>query len=201
MMRYKLVIFDLDGTLIDSSKGILHAAKETLTAIDLPQIPDKEIINCIGPPLAQSMTDHGLIPSDRTSDFNKKFRSLYKNKYLAEANLYPGVLEMLSSLKSKTRIAIATNKREDYAITLLNEIGLTRYCDVVKGSDMDGSLKKKDLIEYCIQTAEIDARSDVVMVGDTFSDYDGAFECGINFIGVSFGYGFKKGSEQKSALY
>jgi haloacid dehalogenase superfamily, subfamily IA, variant 1 with third motif having Dx(3-4)D or Dx(3-4)E len=186
---YRTVIFDLDGTLVDSSDGIIRATEEALDILKYPAMSHAEIRSYIGPPIGNSIIERNGLGADDLEEFNRVFRDIYKNKYLMNATVYPGIMELLSDLNDRF-IGIATNKRIDYTLVLLENIRISEYCDVVEGLDMKGTLKKKDLIEKCAE-ASGENRERIVMIGDTASDMNAAKEYGIDFIGVTYGFGFK----------
>ncbi len=186
---YSAIIFDLDGTLVDSSEGIIKATKDALKILEYPLMTTDEIKSCIGPPLGKTIIDKFDYGEKELREFNHIFRDLYKNKYLFEAKIYEGVIPLLETLYNEKFLAIATNKREDYTSILLNHLHLSKYFDIVKGSDFEGKLVKKDLIEFCINRSNSE-KSHIVMIGDTINDALAAKECCIDFIGVTYGMGF-----------
>ena len=194
-MRYDAVIFDLDGTLIDSSEGIVHAAEETIRMLGYPEIPREELISYIGPPIGNSIIARNGFDGDELKRFNPLFRELYKNEHLMKAEIYPDIMELLEDLRDSVFVGIATNKRIDYTLILLENLGISRLCDTIQGLDMEGTLSKKDLIEKCIKTSGIKDRRRIVVVGDTEMDARAAKECGVDFIGVTFGFGFKNNAD------
>ncbi|MCL2143082.1 MAG: HAD hydrolase-like protein [Methanomassiliicoccaceae archaeon] len=195
MSAYEAVIFDLDGTLIDSSEGIILAAEETLEALGYPSIERDELRSYIGPPIGEAITRRNGLGSDDLKRFNDVFRGIYKNKYLMRANVYPGVMDMLSGLRGIISVGIATNKREDMTKLLLDDLGISPLCDAAVGLDLEGKLKKKDIVEKCVSALGTADRKRIVMAGDTRNDAEAAKECGISFIGVTYGFGFRDRSE------
>lgn len=191
MPRYDAVIFDLDGTLIDSSEGIANAAEEAMRELEYPEMPRDELISYIGPPIGNSIISRNGFDENELKRFNSVFRELYKNKYLMEARIYPGIPGLLRDLRRSAFIGIATNKRIDYTEILLKSMGLSQFCDEIQALDMDGKLKKGDLIENCIKASGIEERKRIVTVGDTKMDESAAKECGTDFIGVTYGFGLK----------
>jgi phosphoglycolate phosphatase len=196
-MRYDAAIFDLDGTLIDSSEGIVRAAEETIRRLGYPEIPREELISYIGPPIGNSIIARNGFDGNELKRFNSVFRELYKNEHLMKVKIYPDIMELLDDLKGSMFIGIATNKRIDYTMMLLENLGMSPVCDVIQGLDMDGKLSKKDLIENCIRASEIEDRRKIVVIGDTETDESAAKECGVDFIGVTFGFGFKNKTDVK----
>ena len=185
------LIFDLDGTLIDSAPGIIKAAIDTLNELNYPQMSWDEIESCIGPPIGDSIGEKMGYTKYQIKRFYEVFRPLYKTKYLMDCTIYPGIEVLLENLKKHGYlIGVATNKREDYAKDLLDELDLTKYFDIISAMDMDGKSNKKDLIMNCING--LDARKeDTIMIGDSENDHSAAYQCGVEFIAALYGFGFK----------
>ena len=190
-MKYKLVIFDLDGTLMDTSSGILMAVKDTIREHGMPELTEEQIKTFIGPPIQWSFEAQYGIGKEEAQRMADTFRDLYSTKHLLGAVPYPGIYDLMQSLKERgIKSAIATYKREDYALRLLKHYHFDDYTDIMYGGDNDGTLKKCDIIQKCIDTAGVENLDEVVMVGDTLHDSNGAKELGVGFIGVSYGFGF-----------
>lgn len=200
-MKYKLVIFDLDGTLMDTSSGILMAVKDTIKEHGMPVLSEEQIRTFIGPPIQWSFEAQYGISKEEAQHMADTFRALYSTKHLLGAVPYPGIYDLLQALKEKgMKSAIATYKREDYALRLLKHYHFDNYTDIMYGGDNDGTLKKRDIIQKCIDTAGVKNLNEVVMVGDTLHDSNGAKELGVDFIGVSYGFGFH-GEDAKGIDY
>lgn len=190
-MKHRLVIFDLDGTLMDTSTGILMAVKDTIKEHKMPELSEEQIRTFIGPPIQWSFESQYGVSKDEAQKMADTFRALYSTKHLLGAVPYPGIYDLLKSLKEKgLKSAIATYKREDYALRLLKHYHFDDYTDIMFGGDNDGTLKKRDIIQKCIDTVGVEDLHEVVMVGDTLHDFNGAKELGVDFIGVSYGFGF-----------
>lgn len=203
-MKYKLVIFDLDGTLMDTSSGILMAVKDTIKEYGMPELSEEQIRTFIGPPIQWSFEAQYGISKEEAQSMADTFRVLYSTKHLLGAVPYPGIYNLLKTLNERgMKSAIATYKREDYALRLLKHYHFDDYTDIMYGGDNDGTLKKRDIIQKCINTAGVKDLHEVVMVGDTLHDSNGAKELGVDFIGVSYGFGFigedAKGIESMAA--
>lgn len=192
-MKYKLVIFDLDGTLLDTTEGILMSVKHTIKSFSLPMLTDDELRTFIGPPIQLSLNKYYGLEGDKLQEMTDCFRAEYSTKHLLKAAPYEGIFQLMENLSANgIRCAVATYKREDYALKLLNHYGFNGYMDIMYGADNENKLKKKDIIIKCIESSGITDYRDVVMIGDTTHDSSGAFELGIDFIGVTYGFGFRK---------
>lgn len=187
-MSKKAIFFDLDGTLTDSGEGIINCAILALEHFGLP-IPSREAMRVfVGPPLDQSFINHG-VPADRADEAIRVYRSRYTTIGKFENFPYPGIRELLDSLKSQGhRLFVATSKPEGMSVEILEKFELAQYFELICGATLDGSRsKKEDVINYLLdKTGDMD---NVIMVGDTKFDVLGAKAHGIPTIGVSWGYG------------
>jgi phosphoglycolate phosphatase len=192
MKSYDAVVFDLDGTLLDTSNGILASLEYVVDKFQLHKLTDSDKQSCIGPPIQDTLINLFQMSKDQAQNGAELFRNRYKDFDLYKAEVYKGVYELLTLLKRKgIKIGIATYKRNDYAIDIINHFNLSRFCDSMQGSDNENRLKKQDIIKNCIQEMKSTDLSKVVMIGDTKHDAFGAEEVGIDFIAVTYGFGFK----------
>ena len=192
MNRYDLAIFDLDGTLLDTNLGILPALKYTINKMGYEMLDDTTLKTFLGPPVQDSFRKHSGLEGDVLQEIATIFRDYYSTVTLLQAEMYDGIEELFETLGAKgIKVAVATYKREDYALKLLRHFGFDRYTDIMYGGDHENKLKKKDIIQKCIDTAGITDLSRVVMIGDSTGDSNGAEALGVDFIGVTYGFGFK----------
>lgn len=184
----KTILFDLDGTLTDSGEGIINCAILALEHFGCP-IPSREAMRVfVGPPLHESFIRHG-VPADKAEEAVAVYRSRYIPIGAYENTPYPGIRELLETLKAEGHtLYVATSKPEGMSVDILIHFDLARYFDRICGASMDTSRSNKEaVIAYLI---EQNGRSDnMVMVGDTKFDVLGAKHHGIPCIGVSWGYG------------
>ena len=200
MKRYDLVIFDVDGTLLDTTEGILEAQKYTIKKMGYEMPSEEELQSFIGPPVQDTYARLYGLEGPILQEIAEIFRNYYSTKSLLGARAYDGIYDLFDKMKEKgVRSAIATYKREDYALTLLRAFHFDRYTDIMYGGDNENKLKKKDIIEKCLKTAGVTDASQVVMIGDTCHDAIGAEKIGADFIGVTFGFGFKSREEVMAA--
>ena len=198
-MKKKAVFFDLDGTLTDSGEGIINCATLALEHFGLPVPTRQEMRVFVGPPLDQTFVKFG-IPADKTDEAIAVFRGRYRTVGKFENFPYPGVREMLQTLKEQGhRLFVATSKPEVLANEVLAHFELTAYFEKIAGATLDGSRSHKaDVITYLRGlTGDV---GQTIMVGDTAFDVLGAAEHGIPTIGVSWGYGEVADMEKAGAI-
>lgn len=187
-MSQKAILFDLDGTLTDSGEGIINCAILALEHFGLP-IPSREAMRVfVGPPLHESFIKHG-VPADKADEAVAVYRSRYIPIGKFENTPYPGIRELLETLKAEGhKLYVATSKPEQMSIDILEHFDLAQYFEEICGATMDTSRSTKEaVIAYLL---ERNGKADnMVMVGDTKFDVLGAKAHGIPTIGVSWGYG------------
>lgn len=195
----KTIIFDLDGTLTDSGEGIINCAILGLEHFGLP-IPSREAMRVfVGPPLHKTFVEFG-VPEDKADEAVEVYRSRYTTVGLFENTPYPGIEDLLITLKQHGhRLMVATSKPEGMSVQILEKFGLAKYFDIICGASMDRSrVCKEDVIAYLLSNCgEQDAP---VMVGDTHYDVDGAAAHGIPTIGVAWGYGKVEDMQKAGAV-
>ena len=133
--------------------------------------------------------------TDKAQEAANVFRSYYKENALFKASLYPGIIDLLKELKERgIKIGVATYKREDYAISILEHFGIAPYCQSMHGADNFNKLTKADIVNICIHELSAE-KGAVVLIGDTEHDAKGAEVAGVPFIAVTFGFGFKNADD------
>ena len=195
----KTVLFDLDGTLTDSGEGIINCAIPALEHFGLP-IPSREEMRVfVGPPLHETFQRFG-VPADKTEEAIRVYRSRYIPTGMFENTPYPGIKELLETLKKENyTLYVATSKPEEMSVTILERFGLAPYFDRICGASIDSSRSTKDaVIAYLLEQSG--AKEDMVMVGDTKYDVLGAKAHGIPAIGVNWGYGSVDEMEEAGAI-
>ena len=194
-------MFDLDGTLLDTSEGILSSVRYIIDKAGLPPLDEAELKTFIGPPIQNSLRRRFGLTPEKAMELGNAFRERYKETDLLKAVPYPGIYELLGGLRAMgLRAAVATYKREDYAVDLLAHFGFLPYFDLVRGSDPAGQLTKADIIRQCIRDLQVRDQSKAVLVGDTLSDAQGAKDAGISFIAAGYGFGYRPKDTVEDAI-
>jgi phosphoglycolate phosphatase len=185
------VLFDFDGTLIDSRAGIIHAMRYALQQIGRSVPADAEPERLIGPPTQDAFT--ALVGADDpalVAEAIRLYRLQYSEHGLFEAVVYPGILSALSMIQVwGWPLYIATSKPAAYAIRMAEHFGLTRYFRGIFGSEFDGTRSKKaDLLRHIVLSERL-APAHTVMIGDREHDMRGAQANSLRSIGVLWGFG------------
>ena len=189
-MPITTVLFDLDGTLIDSSPGIRRCVDESLAHHGFPAITDEQFSLFIGPPLT---TGFGFVVSDES--LIESLITVYREHYGAggmfEYSMYDGIPELLTRLNDAGfRLAVATSKRTAFARPVIDHAGIGSQFELVVGSERDGAgAEKPVVIRSVLEQLTINDPSTVVMIGDREHDGHGAVALGTHFIGVLWGFG------------
>ncbi len=183
----KAILFDLDGTLTDSSEGIIKSCIHTFSHYGI-KIPESEQNTLIGPPLRYSFKKYG-IPETEIENALTRYRERYISIGKFENRPYDGIEDALASLKKAGhQLFVATSKPEETSNEILDHFGLTKYFDGVCGATFDTSRDSKQaVIAYLLDTYKCE--SEIIMVGDTVFDVEGASALGIPTVGVGWGFG------------
>ncbi len=183
----KSILFDLDGTLVDSSQGILNSFRYTFKKCQLPELAKKELLTFIGPPLETTFENFFSSPGEIETAIHF-FRSYYSQKGVLETALYDNVKTSLQELtKNGHDIYVTTSKHEPMAKLMLNNLGVASYFKSIYGS-IDNRFKKVDVIKACLHEHQPNL-DDTFIVGDTTFDIMGGQSAGIKTIAASWGFG------------
>ncbi len=193
-MSFDYLFFDLDGTLTDPALGITNSFIHALKYFNI-EIPSYEkLCSFIGPPLPETFKSQFGFSEKKAMEGVKKYREYFADKGLLENSVYPGIQELLTSLKEAgKKLVVATSKPEEYSVRIIEHFGLSQYFENVCGSLMNESRSKKDeVINYAIERNKITDPSKILMIGDRKHDILGAKKCGLKSCGVLFGYGSRE---------
>ena len=150
-MKYKYILFDLDGTLTDPGVGITKAVQYALKKNNIVEESLSALEIFIGPPLKDSFMEFYSFDEKMVSDSIQYFREYFIKNGIFENEVYSGILDLLKELKNgDCKIAVATSKPTVFANTVLKHFGMMEYFDLVVGSNLDGTLGNKAEIINCI---------------------------------------------------
>ena len=187
--QIRTVIFDFDGTLADTSRGIRRCALEALHAYGFDETDEARLRAFIGPPLFDSFMKY-CSDEDTARAMVAEYRKHYRAGGIFECDLYGGTEDMLSALHGAgIQMAIASSKPGEFVKRILSHIGIEQYFYFVSAPVIgEREPTKCELITAAINTLGAD-KSSAVMVGDRMFDIDGAAQAGIKSVGVLYGFG------------
>lgn len=189
--KWKVVLFDLDGTLIDSSEGITKSAQYCLDYYGIHEEDLDKLRVFIGPPLVYSFPKYYGFEGPKIREAVDKYRERYNKIGIFECALYPGAEDCLKKLKDNGYIiCLASSKPEGACRRILDHFGITELFDEIVGSTPDGRIdtKQQVLEELFSRTPEVNV-DEMVLVGDTIFDVEGANKVNLSTIGVDYGFG------------
>ena len=194
-MKYKVILFDLDGTLTDPQLGICQSINYALEHFGVQPKPLNQLTKYIGPPLLDSFAE--MLGEEKAAAAVEKYRERFSVTGLYENEIYPNVAETLNLLHSKGYIlCTASSKPQIFVEKILKYFDIYKYFTVVGGASLDGKIcEKEDVIKQVLKMVKA-APADVVMVGDTKFDLIGADKMNLDAIGVTYGFGSREELEK-----
>ncbi len=200
---YQYILFDLDGTLTDPREGITKSVQYALAKMGIEEPDLSALEHFIGPPLYDEFR--------RCYDFDdvqaKQAVAAYRERFSVhgwkENILFDGVPAMLKTLRAAGKtLAIASSKPTLFVEKILELFEIASYFDVVSGATLDGSISTKaQVVEQALTLLSVKDRKSAVLVGDRMHDVEGARSCGIDCVGVTFGFGGLQELQQAGAKY
>ncbi|MHA7262356.1 HAD hydrolase-like protein [Arthrobacter sp. TMN-37] len=188
-----LVLFDLDGTVIDPAGAITGGIGQALRDHGLP-VPDRRRLqSMVGPALVTSLRRIAGVPDHLIDPVMGAYRAGYRSVGMAQSRPYPGMVDAVRALRADgVRVAIATQKPEWLAEELLSTQGLAGLFDSVHGAPRDeraaAALQGKSTIIAAALAAHAGRYGSAIMVGDRSHDVLGAADNGLGCVGVSWGF-------------
>jgi phosphoglycolate phosphatase len=190
---YTAVLFDLDGTIVDSAPGITATLAATFERMGLPVPSPAELVAYVGPPILDSFRDLAHFDEQTSERALEIYRGLYLATGVFDATVYPGLTDVLRRIhESGIPLSLATSKPERPARLVLEHYDLIRYFDELTGASEDEVRSKKaDVVAEALRRLGDDGAdlSKPVMVGDRIHDIEGAAANGVPTIYVTWGYG------------
>lgn len=200
----EVILFDLDGTLTDSAEGITKSVQYALNHFGIEE-PDLKNLECfVGPPLKEQFMKYCRFSEKQAEVAISVYRERYAKTGIYENKPYEGIESVLKLLKTKGKtLGVASSKPTVYVKRILEHFELDQYFEVVAGAELDGTrTDKAEVIEYALEMLGMqENRADVLMVGDRLHDVEGALHCGMQCIGVAYGYGGIYELETAGAVY
>lgn len=199
---YKYILFDLDGTLTDPKEGITKCVQYALASVGIDEPDLDKLEPFIGPPLHESFMEFYGFDRENAMKLVEKYRERFNDIGIYENNIYPGIADMLKTLKEKgCRLSIASSKPTVLVERILDYFAIDKYFDAVVGSNLDGTrTKKEEVVAEALRQLQC-VKDKTAMVGDRRFDIEGARAFGLTGIGVAFGYAAENELEEAGADY
>lgn len=199
---YRVLLFDLDGTLTASGEGITRSVQYALHKLGREAEDLKALEVFVGPPLLEQFVAFCGMDEEEAVTAVKYYRERYNVTGLFENRPYDGITDMLERLKKKgILLAVASSKPDGLVKRILEHFDMTKYFDVIMGSDPDKlKMSKADVIELTLESLGYGGKRDeVLMIGDRNQDVRGARKTNVRCIGVTYGYGDRAELEEAGA--
>lgn len=201
MKNYRTILFDLDGTITDSSASILNCIRYALDKMNW-EIPDDTVLKkFLGPPLDYSYAEYCGMNAEQVRETVDIHRERYKKYCVTENSLYDGVYGVLERLYGEgLRLGTATSKPEKFSVPILEGFGIKKFFTAVCCAPANGAdVGKASIIKNALAACGEEDLSRAVMVGDRFYDIEGAKAAGIASIYALYGYGSRSEAERYEA--
>lgn len=197
----KYILFDFDGTVFDSAEGITKSVQYALGKMGI-SAETSELMCFAGPPLNEMFSLRYGMDDAQASKAVEYYRERYTPIGWEECTPFDGMHELMHRLHEKgAKLAIATSKPRRFAEKILEKYDMRGDFDLVCGSEFDGTRGQKwEVIEYALNTFGI-SPDEAIMVGDRKYDVIGAKKCGVECVGVRFGYAEPGELECEGAVY
>jgi phosphoglycolate phosphatase len=183
-----LLIFDLDGTLIESKWDIAAAVNLTLKDLALPICEQDEIFSFVGDGVKRLLRlSVGEGNLDRYQEALKIFRGHYLTHCLDSTKFYPGIDTVLTQFKDKQK-AVATNKSLEYTTKILRGLGMQHFAYVVGGDNGYGLKPEPGMLLKVLDMLQVE-KDRAVLIGDSTNDINGGHNAGIRVCAVGYGMG------------
>ena len=201
--KYDAVLFDFDGTVADTGKGIFNGVFHVLDSMGIDPPEPEKLRYFIGPPLHESFRIVFGFNEEECKAAVATYREYYSAKGIFELTMYDGMEELFRELKARgIKLGISSSKPEIFLLRIVDKFGLSELFDTVKGSDIDYIHSDKSLIiRRATEAMNLPGSAKVLMVGDRCFDINGAKKAGVDSAGVLFGYGSREEFEEAGADY
>ncbi len=193
--KYRILLWDMDGTIMDSQEGLIQSIDYTFAQCGLPRETTETYRSYLGPSLKHTFRTHYHLSDEKADAAIQVFRAWFHDHGMLKGNhMFPGIRELLADLKAAGyRMAIATSKLEEFALEIADHFDLTPYFEHICGSDREGLRPEKpEVIAWTLRQFPDFDPAEVLMIGDRNMDVLGARENGIDVAAVLYGYGSRE---------
>lgn len=199
-LPWPVVLFDLDGTVIDSFQGISESVRAAFELIEEPVPPEEKVRSWIGPPLAQTFSNElAHRGSETIEEALAEFRRVYLGGAALTATVHEGMDSIIGALREAGAwVALVTLKGRPASIEISAHLGFGEQLHEVYGPIPGEPVPAKETM--IAEALRVAGKASAVMVGDRSEDVAAAIACGIDGVGVSWGYGDEQSLSNAGAL-
>ena len=197
----KYILFDFDGTLFDSAEGVTKCVQYALKKFGI-EAELNELMCFCGPPLTEMFAEKYGMDEKTAKTAVEYYRERYYPTGWLECRPFAGMPELVRKLRAEgLTVAVATSKPTESTERILDRFGMKDDFDLISGATLDGTKSQKwEVIAYALETLGIDPQ-EAILVGDRKYDVLGAKKCGVDCVGVAFGYADPGELEEYGAVY
>jgi len=190
----ELILFDLDGTLVDSASDLYRAMNMSLNVLQLPEVTEEQVRTWVGKGTAlfchstlQYLT--GQVDPAQHQQLLDTFLEIYNAEPCVDTQPFNGVVDFLDwGLSNNKQMICVTNKPEQPARMIVESLGLSKYfVDVIGGDRFEERKPHPRQLLFCVNEYQL-AKEQVLMLGDSSNDVEAARRAGVDCIVVSYGY-------------
>jgi phosphoglycolate phosphatase len=186
--KIDLLIFDLDGTLVDTRSDLAAAVNYALTSLELAPLSVDEVMSYVGNGLQKLMQRSlGGQLQEKLPEAIAVFKDYYREHMLDDSPPYPGVVEVLEHFKDK-KMAVISNKPEEFTVPMIEGLHFSKYFDLVLGGDSIAGMKPDPApVLHVLQKLGVEPER-AAMVGDGTTDVEAANAARVHSCAVTYGY-------------
>lgn len=199
MPKYSAVLFDFDGTLANTSRGIKNSIRYALGEKNIPVGDESRLNYFIGPPLYDGFSHVYGADAELSEELVRLYRVYYGKSGVYECELYPGVQDMLEALKQDgLQLGVVSSKPKHFLDMAVPHLNIESYFTTVVGPELKNkNADKSFLIRQALK--QMGVERGVIMVGDRFYDIEGARRAGVTAVGVTYGFGSEEELQKAGA--
>lgn len=189
MGKIKLLLFDLDGTLVDSKRDIANAINFALNPLGAPELSDEDTMKVVGDGITQLFEK--LLPQSSKEIIGSAILR-FSQHYLAHitefTRLYHGVFETLKELHQTHSIAVITNKRDEMSREIIRNLGIDKYINLLLGGDSVPEMKPSPVpLQIAMDSFKI-SNGETIMIGDSSNDINAGKSAGVKTVAAAYGF-------------